>query len=161
GDVTLDPSIPITGLKGSINAGFLAYDRTFDFFGHVASAALAVPYVNAEFSGQVIGVGQQVTREGFGDLHFRFTQNLIGNPSLSPEQFADRVPHTTFGTSLTIVAPTGDYNSAHLINISTNRWSFKPELGLSQPMGNWFADLAAGAWFFTDNDDFFGGHRRA
>src|SRR5262249_51989586 len=69
GDVTLDPSIPITGLKGSINAGFLAYDRTFDFFGHVASAALAVPYVSAEFSGQVVGVGQQITREGFGDLH--------------------------------------------------------------------------------------------
>ncbi len=160
GSVALDPSVPITGLEGSINAGFLAYDRTFDLFGHMASAALAVPYFNAEFSGEVVGVGQQVTRAGLGDMRLRFTQNLIGNPSLLPEQFAEREPQLTLGTSLTVIAPTGDYNSAHLINISSNRWGFKPELGLSQPIGDWFVDAAAGAWFFTDNPDFFGGHRR-
>jgi outer membrane putative beta-barrel porin/alpha-amylase len=61
--------------------------------------------------------------------------------------------------SLTAVAPTGDYNPQHLINISSHRWSFKP-IGISQPIGNWFTDAAAGVWLFTDNANFFGGHVR-
>src|SRR4051812_49709677 len=28
-------------------------------------------------------------------------------------------------------------------------------------MGNWFTEAAAGVWTFTENDDFFGGHRRS
>ena len=59
------------------------------------------------------------------------------------------------------MAPTGDYNPAHLINISSNRWAFKPEIGLSQPFGRWFTEASLGAWFFTDNGNFFGGNMRS
>jgi hypothetical protein len=41
-----------------------------------------------------------------------------------------------------VQAPTGDYNSQHLVNISVHRWAFKPEIGLSQPIGNWFVEGA-------------------
>src|SRR6185369_5060912 len=56
---------------------------------------------------------------------------------------------------------TGAYNPEHLINIGTNRWAIKPEIGVSQPLGNWFADAAAGVWFYTDNTQFFGGNVRS
>jgi len=46
------------------------------------------------------------------------------------------------------------------VNVGTNRWAFKPEVGLSHPSGRWFLELYAGTWLFTVNDDFFGGSRR-
>lgn len=36
-----------------------------------------------------------------------------------------------------------------------------PELGVSQPIGNWFVEGAAGVWLYTENRDFFGGRRRS
>lgn len=160
GSASIDPSLPITGGKTSIDTELIGYDRTFDLFGRTASAALVIPYFEGSVSGTVFGIPTQAVRSGVGDLRLRFTYNLLGNPALSPQQFAEREPTTTIGTSLTIVAPSGDYNSTHLVNIGSNRWAFKPEAGLSQPIGKWFVDAAAGLWFFTENDDFFFGHRR-
>ena len=56
--------------------------------------------------------------------------------------------------------PLGQYDSTKLINLGTNRWSFKPELGLSQRLGQWVVEAMAGVWFFTDNTNFFGGRTR-
>ena len=75
-------------------------------------------------------------------------------------EFARRKPQTTLGASLTVSAPTGEYHSDKLINVGTNRWALKPEIGLSHPVGRWTLEAIAGAWFFQDNDDFFGGHHR-
>jgi len=160
GSVSLDPSLPIQGIQASINTGLIAYDRTFDLFGQAASAAILIPYFQAQVSGKVFDAPNQVTRKGLGDIRVRFTENLIGNPAQTPAEFAQREPSTTLGVSLTVDAPTGDYNPQHLINISSHRWAVKPEIGGSQPIGNWFIDGAAGVWLFTVNPDFFGGHTR-
>jgi hypothetical protein len=160
GAVSLDPALPIANVKASINTGFLGYDRTFDLFGQTASAAIVVPYIQAGVSGDVFETGQHADRKGFGDIRLRFTDNLIGNAARTPAEFALREPTTTVGASLTTIAPTGDYNPQHLVNISSHRWAFKPEIGVSQPFGDWFADAAAGAWLFTENRNFFGGHVR-
>jgi hypothetical protein len=161
GDVSFDPSLPITNVQARINIFTLGYSHSFEVSGHTASIAVSVPYANANVNGDVRGIYQQQYRSGLGDVHFRIAANLLGDPPLSPEEFARRTPGTILGVSLSAVAPTGQYVPARLINIGANRWSFKPEIGLSQPFGNWFMDAAAGVWLFTDNDDFFGGHRRS
>lgn len=160
GSASLDPSLPVTGVKASINTGSIGYERTFDLFGRLGSAAIFVPYFQAEVSGEVFGSGTQVPRSGLGDIRLRFTENLVGSPALPHAAFAQRAPTTTVGLSLTIIAPTGDYNPNHLVNIGSNRWAFRPEIGLSQPLGPWFVDAAAGGWFFTSNPDFFMGNVR-
>src|SRR4030095_5283769 len=80
-------------------------------------------------------------------------------PPLTPAQFSARAPAATLGASLTVVPPLGEYDSSKLVNIGSNRWSFKPELGVSVPVGRWFLEGYAGLWLFTDNDEFFGGVR--
>lgn len=160
GTGSLDPSLPISNVRSSINTAFLGYQRNFDLFGQMASGAILIPYHQAEVSGQVFDANKEVSRRGLGDIRVRIAENLIGNPVLTPAEFAQREPTTTLGASLTMIVPTGDYNPQHLINISSHRWAFKPELGLSQPIGNWFMDASAGGWFFTDNANFFGGHVR-
>jgi hypothetical protein len=161
GEVLLDPSVPIEDIEATIDAGVAGYGRTFALFGQSASFGLAVPYAWGDISGNVGESRQSVKREGFADVRLRLATNLIGGPALTPKEFAQRTPGTTLGASLVVIAPTGEYFPDKLINIGSNRWGFKPELGLSMPYKRWMFDVYAGAWFFTDNDDFFGGVRRS
>jgi len=160
GAASLDPSLPIQNVKASINGGLVGYDRTFELFGHQASAAVVLPFFDADFSGEVFDASKQVNRRGLGDIRFRVTENLIGGLALTPAEFARRDPTTTVGLSFMVSAPTGDYNPQRLLNVGTHRWSFKPEAGFSQPLGDFFVDGSAGVWLYTDNGNYFGGHVR-
>jgi len=160
GDVVFDPSLPFSDVTANINGTALAYVRTFDLLGRTASAGLIVPYAWWHIQGKVQEVAREIHRAGLADLPLRFAVNLLGGPATTPAEFAKRQPETTLGFSLVVVAPTGKYDSSKLINIGANRWSFKPELGFSQPIGRWFFDVYGGVWLFTTNQDFFGGQTK-
>jgi hypothetical protein len=157
GGVSTDPSLPLTNVEGKINALVAGYGRTFGLFGRSASLALAVPYVEAKVSGDVGDVSHQANRYGFGDVRLRFYLGLLGSPALTPRDFMKRERGPAIGASLTVVTPTGEYFPDKLVNIGANRWAFKPEVGLTWPADGWYFELTGGVWFFTDNDDFFGG----
>ncbi|HUL42347.1 MAG TPA: transporter [Burkholderiales bacterium] len=162
GDVSLDPSVPITNVKANINIYSLGYAHTFALLGRSASVGLAVPYFRAGVSGNVEEVGPtERDLTGTGDIRMRFAMLLIGGPALTPKEFAHRTRSTIVGVNLKVVAPTGQYDSSKLINIGQNRWAFKPEIGLSQPIGNWFTDAIGGVWVHTDNTNYFGGKTRS
>lgn len=160
GAVVLDPSLPLKDVDAKINIVTAFYDRTFSFFGRSASAMLAVPYVWGRITGEVGEQQRSITRSGQGDIQLRFTSNILGGPALTPQVYARTAQGTTLGGSLVVSMPTGQYDGTKLINIGTNRWGFKPELGLSHPAGRWTFELYTGAWFYTPNDDYFGGNRR-
>jgi hypothetical protein len=160
GDVLFDPALPLTDVEARLNAGVLGFATTFAMFDRLASASLALPYVWGDVEGNVGENRRAVSRSGPGDVRLRVAINLIGDPAMTPAEFARRTPRTTLGASLVIVGPTGEYMSEKLVNIGANRWAFKPEVGLSYPVGRWYFDAYAGVWFFTENDAFFGGVRR-
>ncbi|MCW3477876.1 transporter [Limobrevibacterium gyesilva] len=161
GRVSLDPSLPITGVKAAIDTYALGYDHTFALAGRAARASLLLPYFDGNLSGQVQEQGARATRLGPGDLRLRFSVNLLGGPALTPAAFAQRTPTPTLGVSLIVIAPSGAYDPQRLVNISSNRWAVRPEIGLSVPLGQWFADASFGTWIFTDNNNFFHGHVRS
>src|SRR6267142_684921 len=161
GPVLPSPSITAIDIDARVNVYTLGYARFPDLFGRTASFTLVVPYAEANLHGSVGEQSGSIHRSGIGDLNLRGAINLFGHPALSPQEFVKRRDALSGGASLSIQAPTGQYDSARLINIGTDRWAFKPDVGLSYPFGNWFTEAAAGVWFFTDNDDFFGGHRRS
>jgi len=161
GEVLLDPSVPIDDIQATVDAGVAGYGHTFALWGNSASVAFVVPYAWADVSGSVGENRQSVKREGIADVRFRVAMNLVGGPALTPKEFAQRTPKTTLGASVVVLAPTGEYFPDKLINIGSNRWGIKPELGLSIPFRRWLFDVYAGAWFFTDNDEFYGGVRRS
>lgn len=136
------------------------YDRTFGLFGRLASAIVATPYAWARVQGDVQDVGHSVNRSGLLDAQLRLGVNLLGCPALTPQEFAKRKPGTTLGASAAINVPVGQYDGSKLINLGTNRWSVKPELGLSQPFGDWIVELYAGVSLFQTNRDFYGGQVR-
>jgi Putative MetA-pathway of phenol degradation len=152
--------LPLTNVDARINTAILGYLRTFALFGRAASFGGGVPYAWGDVEGDVFETRRAVTRSGLGDVRLRFAVNLLGGPALDRRQFASRPRSTSIGASVTVVAPTGQYDASRLVNVGSNRWAVKPEIGLYQPVGAWSFELAAGAWFFEDNDDFFGGVRR-
>jgi hypothetical protein len=160
GAVLFDPSLPYSDVNARLNATAVAYGRTFGLWEHAASAILALPYVRGNISGEVGDGQREIYRSGLADARLRLALNLIGGPALTPEQFTMRTPRTTFGASLTIIPPVGQYDATKLINIGANRWAFKPELGLSHPIGRWYLEAYAGVWLFTDNPEYYGGVRR-
>jgi len=160
GSVVFDAALPFSDVEARLNATSLAYGRWFGLFGRSASAAFALPYVWGSVEGNVGEVRHAITRSGLADARLRFTMNLVGGPALAPSEFAKRRRGNTLGMSFVMIAPSGQYDPAKLINIGANRWAFKPELGFSHPLGGLMVDLYGGVWLFTANPDFFGGSRR-
>ena len=163
GGVLLDPSIPLEDASMTIHAPFLGYARTLDVGGKSGQVQAIVPY--AWLSGEAVEgtTGLVRTREvnGFGDPGFRFMVNLHGAPALRASEFAGYHQDLVVGASLMVTAPLGQYDPDRLVNLGTNRWSFKPEFGISKALGRWVLEGIGAATFFTDNDDFFGGQHRS
>jgi hypothetical protein len=160
GGILTDPSLPVDDVEATVDAGVIGVGHTFALFGRSANAAIAVPYLSGDFSGTLFGEPASVSRAGLGDARLRLSTNLLGGPALTPQEFARQKPKTTLGASLIIAAPTGEYDGERLINVGSNRWAVKPELGVSIPVGHWFLEGYAGVWLFEDNPDFFGGQHR-
>ena len=160
GEVLTDPAAPVQNIDAQLNLGIAGYGRTFGIAGHQASAVIVAPYVWGDVSGDVFEQARTVSRSGIGDLKLRVAANLMGGEALTLKDFVKRTPKPTLGVSLSISAPTGQYDPHKLVNIGTHRWAFKPEIGLTVPRGPWMFDLFAGVWLFTDNPDFFGGVHR-
>jgi hypothetical protein len=159
GGVLFDPSVPITDAEASINLASLAYAWTFGLWGRQGLVSVAMPYAWGDVEGFVgeETEARRVTRSGLADARVKASLNLLGSPALDRAAFAATPHGTVLGLSLTVQAPIGEYDNTKLINLGTNRWSFKPEVGVSVPVGPWFLDAYAGAWFFTDNDEFYPG----
>ena len=160
GGVLTDPSLPVTDIEAQIDALGFGYGRTFGLAGRSANFGLALPYIKVDAAGNVGEQRASVTREGIGDAKLRLAMNLIGGPAMTVREFMQREPQTTLGVSLTVNIPTGEYLPDKLVNIGTNRWAAKTELGLTHPIGKWLLEGYLGAWWFEDNGDFFGGQLR-
>ena len=154
GNVAFDPSLPIADTKYYANTEVLAYARALGVWGNSAKFDVVVPYTS--FSGHALVAGQPKQRDvsGFNDPRFRFSMNFYGAPALSVKEFTDYRQDLIIGASLQVSAPLGQYDDTKLINIGNNRWSFKPQLGISKAWGAWTVEVAPGATFYTDNTDF-------
>jgi hypothetical protein len=159
GGVVTDPSIPLTDLKATLGTGILNYGHSFSLFGLTAQALAVLPYANGKATALVNGQLQSRYLSGIGDMRFRMSVLLFGAPAVTMREFAKEKTKTVLGTSLTIIAPTGQNFPDKLINVGSSRWAFKPELALSQPLSRrWLLDLYAGVWFYTTNNSFFPGN---
>lgn len=157
GEVNFEPSAPIEDANARISVNVATYATTFAIAGRSANLTVLAPFIVGDIKGKYLGQPDSVSRAGFADGGVRLGVNLLGAPAMDPAEFAGWTPTTTVGVSLSMKAPTGQYDSEKLINIGTNRWAFKPEIGLVHPMGPFAIDFYVGGWFFTTNSNLFGG----
>jgi hypothetical protein len=161
GDVLPDASLPAKDVGARIDTLIMAYARGLDLWGKSGQLSLVAPYSWGTVSGLLEGRPTSVDRSGFGDPVVRLSVNFLGAPALSLKEFAQYRQETVLGASLSVSAPLGRYDPTKVINIGTNRWAFKPEIGFSHALGNWMLEGALAAALFTDNDQYFGGRTRS
>ena len=161
GKLAFDPSLAAADAAFQSNAGVLAYVRSFDLFGQSAKFDVIVPYSEFSAHGTVADLPREREMNGFADPRFRVSVNLFGAPALSLKEFANYKQDLIVGVSLQVSAPLGQYDDSKLLNLGSNRWSFRPELGVSKAWGQWTYEIVPSVTFFSENPDFFNGRRFA
>lgn len=141
GGVAFDTSLPVTNPRLHTSNAVLAYARAVDLWGTSGKVEVIVPYTWLSGTAESSGNPMERVVNGFGDSAFRLSVNLYGAPALPLKEFAHYEPDLIVGASLLVTAPWSQYDSSRVVNIGSNRWSFKPEVGISKSMGPWTAEL--------------------
>jgi hypothetical protein len=161
GGVVADPTLPIENANVEVRSAVFAYARSFGILGRSAKFDLVLPY--SELDGAADYAGQRYERNvsGWNDPRLRLSINLVGAPAISLREFTRYRQDLIVGISLLAWPPLGQYDPSRLVNIGTNRWTLKPEFGISKAAGRWTFEGVAAIALYGDNDDFFGGRTRA
>jgi hypothetical protein len=156
-DASIDTSLVVGGARFVLNQGVANYTHNFAFLGNLAWLKASVPF--ASLSGSVSGTGISGSVTGLGDASVQLATLLRGGTALSAEAFDAYEPTTTWGLSLAVTGPTGEYHEDKLLNLGSHRWSFRPELAFTYPFGrerDWEFDAYVNVSFFTDNTRYHG-----
>jgi len=161
GGLEFDTALPVTDAHFRTSNAVFAYARALDLWGKSGKFDVIVPYT--WLSGSAAYAGQPVERvvSGFSDPAFRLSINLYGAPALTLNEFRDYHQDLIIGASLQVWAPWSQYDDTRVVNIGTNRWAFKPQIGISKALEAWTLELTGAVTLFTDNRDFFGGNTRS
>jgi hypothetical protein len=160
GAVAFDPALPAENSSGTIDTIAVAYTRTLSIAGRSANVGAQVPVLQGHVEGLYLGVPTERGQFGLGDPRLTLGVNLYGAPAMTPQANTTYRMHTIVGASLTVAVPLGQYDHSKLLNLGSNRWALKPEIGISRASGHWIVEGMAGIWLFSDNTDFSGGRTR-
>ena len=155
GDLNFEGTVPIEDATSRINMLAIGVYRSLGVFGRSANINIVLPYGTGSFEGTVLASPYTTDRSGLFDIPVRFAVNLAGGPAMDVGEWSKWRQKTLLGASLKLVVPVGQYDPTNLINLGSNRWAFKPELGLSHRHGHWIVDAYGAGWFFTKNPEFF------
>ena len=158
GNVFMDPSLPIEDLDARLNIVFARYIRSFNLFGAPAKFKAVLPWSSGQWDGILDGDFGTRDTSGFADARLGLGVLLMGAPVLEPSEFSGYEQGMVVGLGFNLIAPTGQYDPRKIINLSSNRWSLRSELGVSKAFNKWTVEVAGGFWVYTDNPDFFGGN---
>ena len=161
GGVVFDPAIPLQNADIHIHGTVIAWARSIKVGPLSGKVDAIIPY--GWLSGSAEYDGETVTRvvSGLADPRIRMSVNFIGAPSLPLSGFKDYKQNFVMGGSLQVFLPLGQYDPLRLVNLGTNRYSFKPELGASKTFGPVQIELTGGDQFYTVNNDFYNGKTRS
>jgi len=157
GGVLFDPAIPLDNARIKTHGALFAYARSIKVGGMAGKIDMIVPY--AWLSGTADFMGEPASREvsGLADPRVRMSVIFIGGPALPLSGFKDYKQNFVMGTSLQIYFPVGQYDPEKVVNLGTNRFTFKPELGISKTINRLVLELALAGQFFTINNNYYYG----
>ena len=156
--VYFSPFWKIKDTTAEINSLGVSALYTFDLAGKSARISFLLPYLSGRWEGNVDGEYESVKLHGFSDPRLRLSVNLYGAPALKGTEYTgyreQHLTNTVVGASLAVSAPLGQYDDDELINLSANRWTLRPQLGVVHSRGPWSFELTGSLFLFTDNNNF-------
>ena len=155
GDILFDPVLLVEEATFDMEAVGLVYVRSFGVLGKSARFDLSLPYRAGRWEGTVDGEFVHFRRRGLADPRIRFSMLLYGGPAETPEEFAkSKKSNTVVGAAVAVKMPLGEYSSERLINLGSNRWVVRPQLGVTHTRGKWTGELTGSVFLYGDNNEF-------
>ena len=162
-NILFDPVLRIEDAEMEMHTLGIKYTRTFALFQKSARIDFTQAYQRGQWEGLLDGAFASTKRGGLSDSILRLAVNLYGAPPLATEEFgayrAKVDSETIFGAALVVHLPMGEYMSDKFINLGTNRYTFRPQLGAVHSRGKWSFELTGSVWLYTNNDDFYNGNK--
>jgi hypothetical protein len=157
GDIYFDPVLELQDVETEIYGTGFIYMRTFGLAGKSARVDILAPWAMGRWSGLLSGEPASTRRHGFADPRVRFSMLVYGAPALSmPEFLSQPRSNTVVGVAVSVKPPLGEYYGDRLVNLGTNRWMIRPQLGVTHNRGKWTWELTGSFFWYGENDDFFG-----
>jgi hypothetical protein len=157
GNVFFDKALLIEDATGTVHSVTGLYARTFGLLGKSAKVIALVPFAWGDWEGLLDGQPATTSRRGFADPGVLFAVGLVGSPAVELKEFVAYEEGMIIGASVLVIAPLGQYDPSKLINLGANRWVVRPRLGFSGRVKRWTLEAMADAYFFTDNNEAYGG----
>ncbi len=154
GNILSDPALPIEDFTVVTHTPAITYARSIGFLGKLWKFQITQPYMHMAGDVKIAGKDTSGTKTGFTDTRLRLAVNLFGSPAVSLKDFKRFQQETIIGASLVISVPVGQYDKSKRVNLGSNRFGIKPEIGVSKRLARWYLEAYAGIWFFTENKEF-------
>jgi hypothetical protein len=156
--VYFSPFWKITDATAEINSFGVSALYTFDMAGKSARISFFLPYLSGRWAGNIDNEYDSVKLHGFSDPRLRMSVNLYGAPALKGTEFtryrAQHPTNTVVGASLAVSIPLGQYDEDELVNLSSNRWTVRPQIGVVHSHGPWSFELTGSLFLFSNNNNF-------
>ncbi|MDX1379932.1 MAG: transporter [Xanthomonadales bacterium] len=161
GEIFLDPVLQIDDGEVEYFSFGASYVRAFEWLGRSNRIDVRLPYARGRWEGSRAGEPISTRRHGFADPSLRWSIALYGAPPLSGREWqayrAANPVTTTVGAAITVVLPWGEYFPDRLINLGSNRYIVRTQLGVLHQRHEWQFELTGSMSWYEDNDDYFGG----
>jgi len=164
-NMNFSQNILIPDAKVTSNVFALNYNRFFalgdrfaelwltGIYGSVESNVLRPPLIDLSAS-----------ESGFSDPYIALRVGLIGAPALTPADFAQYKQGFQMHALAGVTPPLGDYKDTRVLNLGTNRWSFRAGLPMVLPFRQLptptYLEITPSLYFYTNNDDPYGADNR-
>lgn len=162
-DISLDPVLKLDDVQMKMHTWGAKYIRTFSLFDKTARIGFLQAYQDGEWTGLLNGQPAKAKRTGLTDSLLRFAINLYGAPPLQGEEYrtyrGTKETETIVGAGISLQLPTGEYMDDKLINLGSNRYTFRPQVGVVHTRGKWSVETTGIVAFFSDNDEFFNANK--
>lgn len=164
GTVLFDPLLQAEDVKIKAHSLAVTFAQPFRMGNKLGNISVLLPFSVADWDGFLSGVPTGINRTGFADPIVRASVILVGPPAGNVSEIRqyrlDNPTDTSFGVSLAITFPFGEYFEDKLINLGSNRFVFRPQVGMIHYWGQWSFELTGSVFLYTRNPDFFNNTER-
>ena len=161
GDIGFDPVLKIEDAEVDRDLVIVSYTHFFSVAGESLRFDILLPWHNVKWDGLLNGEPADAQRTDIGDPRFRLSATLFDSSTQSSETSDDskEIGTTVVGAAISVTVPWGEYYDEKLLNIGTNRYTIRPQIGVVHTRGPWSYELTGSIFFFTDNDRFYNGNK--
>ena len=157
GGVLFDPAIPLENANITTHSSLFAYARSIKVGKISGKVDALVPYAWLSGSADFNGTRNYREVSGLADPRVRMSVIFIGGPALPLSGFKNYKQNFVMGASLQVYLPIGQYDPDKMVNLGTNRFTFKPEIGISKTIKQLILELALAGQFYTVNNNYYNG----